>query len=61
MTTFTTEDRELVELQIKTFQSQQCLLTHPSCHPQKYTSPKPQALAQYRIEDTSEDLDDWPS
>jgi hypothetical protein len=61
MTTFTTEDRELVELQIKTFQSQHCHLTHPGGQSLKNLPVQAQAVTPYQMEDSSEDLDDWPS
>jgi hypothetical protein len=58
MTTFTTEDRELVELHVKSFQTQQCALTHP---PEAIKTDHPQLaqhILKYRIEDSSEDLVD---
>ena len=57
MTTFTTEDRELVELHIKTFPPQQCLLTHPIVEASRNNSGRNDVILQYRIEDSSDDLE----
>ena len=60
MTTFTTKDRKPVELQVKAFQSDD---SHPSNqNPAELKTPpmQTQPIVQYRIEDGSEDLDDWP-
>lgn len=59
MTTFTTEDRELVELLVKTFQPQNNPQANARDKNTEASSSK--TIAYYRIEDSSEDLDDWPS
>ena len=61
MTTFTTEDRELVELKIKSFESRHCHLTSPGDKTPKNPGVQTQALTPYQMDDSSEDLDDWPS
>lgn len=60
MTTFTTEDRELIELHIKTYlPAQECALMHlPSITNQLKNNTNTKALLHYRIEDSSEDLSD---
>lgn len=61
MTTFTTEDREFVELHIKSFpRPQECALTHPFCtnNQSEKEANNAKALIKYRIEDSSEDIAD---
>lgn len=59
MTTFTTEDREKVELHLRAYPNQ-CYLTKPS--EKKLVLSKDQInalkLVKYRIEDSSEDLEE---
>lgn len=56
MTTFTTKDRKPVELEVKAFKS-----TDSRSDDHRDTESKNQPIVQYRIDDSSEDLDDWPA
>lgn len=61
MTTFTTKDHKPVELQVKAFQSGDSHLGDQSPNELKKDPLQTQSIVQYRIEDGSEDLDDWPA
>jgi hypothetical protein len=61
MTTFTIKDRKLVELQVKAFQSDDSHLCNQSPNELNKAPLRTQPIVQYRIEDGSEDLDDWPA